>query len=156
MAAPQYKQSYKQNLYNDYYTNQNKYISNIRPAKIKRKKIEKKRSNLFAVVLQLLFAALFVFYVEPFYTDNITRPIVLRAQKYPEIKTDLTRIAFPTTDYLHNNHLLGVSFLSSVETKNPQMQALYETYHMTNLENALKSLTAAYPSFRGRHGLDLL
>ncbi len=146
MAAPQYKQSYKQNLYNDYYTNQNKYISNIRPAKIKRKKIEKKRSNLFAVVLQLLFAALFVFYVEPFYTDNITRPIVLRAQKYPEIKTDLTRIAFPTTDYLHNNHLLGVSFLSSVETKNPQMQALYETYHMTNLENALKSLTAAYPS----------
>ena len=146
MAAPQYKQSYKQNLYNDYYTNQNKYISNIRPAKIKRKKIEKKRSNLFAVVLQLLFAALFVFYVAPFYTDNITRPIVLRTQKYPEIKTDMNIIAHPTSTYLYNNHFLGVNLLSATETKKPQMQALYETYHMTNLENALKSLTAAYPS----------
>lgn len=146
MAAPQYKQSYKQNLYNDYYTNPNKYSSNIRPAKIKRKKAVKRHTNPFAIVMQLFFAVFFVLYVCPIYVDNITRPLVMRTEKYPEIKTNMNIIAHPTSTYLHNNHVLGVNLLSGTETKKPQMQALYETYHMSELENRLKSLSASYPS----------
>ena len=148
MAAPQYKQSYKQDLYNDYYTNRNKYSSNIRPAKIKRKKVVKRHTNPFAIVMQLFFAVIFVLYVSPVYVDNITRPLVMRTEKYPEIKTDMNLIAHPTAAYLYNNHVLGVNLLSGTETKKPQMQALYETYHMSELENRLKSLTASYPSLK--------
>ena len=57
-------------------------------------------------------------------------------------------IAHPTAAYLYNNHILGVNLLSGTETKKPQMQALYETYHMSELENRLKSLTASYPSLK--------
>ena len=148
MAVPQYRQSYKQNLYNDYYTNQNKYISNIRPAKIIRKKVVKKRTNLFALIIQLFFAVFFVMYISPVYLDNITRPIFIRAEKYQEIKTDMNLIVHPTSAYLHNNHILGVNLLSGTETKKPQMQSLYETYHMTNLESSIKSLAASYPSLK--------
>lgn len=148
MAAPQYKQSYRQDLYNDYYTNRNKYSSNIRPAKIKRKKAVKRHINPFAIVMQLFFAVIFVLYVSPVYLDHITRPIFMKAEKYPEIKTDMNLIAHPTAAYLYNNHVLGVNLLSGTETKKPQMQALYETYHMSELENRLKSLTASYPSLK--------
>ena len=98
--------------------------------------------------MQLFFAVIFVLYVSPVYVDNITRPLVMRTEKYPEIKTDMNLIAHPTAAYLYNNHILGVNLLSGTETKKPQMQALYETYHMSELENRLKSLTASYPSLK--------
>ena len=148
LAAPQYKYSYKQNLHSYYYTNHNKYASNIRPAQIKRKKTEQKHNAIFVFIIQLLFAALFISCVSPFYADNITRPVILRTQKYPQIKSDLNLIAFPTAAYLHNNHLMGVNMLSSVETKKPQMQTLYETYNLNNLEYSLKSLASSYPALK--------
>ena len=41
-----------------------------------------------------------------------------------------------------------MNYLQKTETKKPQMQKLYETYNMTELESKLKNLAAAYPSLK--------
>lgn len=149
MAAPQYKPQYRQSYprtgTNDY-NNRGKNVTNIRPA-VKKRKVVKKKTSPIAIVSQLLFAALFVAYVSPVYTDRVTRP-VLKIEKYPAVKTDINTIAHPTRAYLHNNHLLGINLLSGVSKKNTGMQALYETYNLPVLEGNLNNLAAAYPALQ--------
>ena len=148
MAKPQYKSDYIQGYTN--YTTQirSKYSSNIRPAYVKRRKPLKRKTNPFALLLNILLAALFVVYVIPVYYNNVTRPFFTRANKYPAVKTDMANIAFPTSNYLHNSHFMGMNYLQKTETTKPQMQKLYETYSMTALESKLKNLVAAYPSLK--------
>ena len=148
MAKPQYKSDYIQGYTN--YTTQirSKYSSNIRPAYVKRRKPLKRKTNSFALLLNILLAALFVVYVIPVYYNNVTRPFFTRANKYPAVKTDMANIAFPTSNYLHNSHFMGMNYLQKTETTKPQMQKLYETYSMTALESKLKNLVAAYPSLK--------
>lgn len=148
MARPQYKFEYIEQNSQTYYTNQRKYASNVRPAVTRHKKTVRKKVNPLAIVFQLLFAALFVMYIAPAYMDKVTRPVFLRASKYPEIKVSADALLRPTSAYLYNSHFLGTNFLQETETKKPQMQALYETYHLTNLENALKSLSNAHPALK--------
>lgn len=159
MATPLHKQSYHRygNDYRqDYYNNsQAKYTANVRPAVPKRhngrtaqRKQFKRKVNPFAFVVQIVFAALFVMYIAPVYMDNITRPVFLRAQKYPDVKTDTNLLLRPTSAYLYNNNILGINFLSAAESKKPLMQPLYETYHMADLENNLKFLASAHPRLK--------
>lgn len=148
LARPQYKFEYIEQNSQTYYTNQRKYASNVRPAVTRHKNTVKKKANPLAIVFQLLFAALFVMYIAPAYMDKVTRPVFLRASKYPEIKVSADALLRPTSAYLYNSHFLGANFLQETETKKPQMQALYETYHLTNLENALKSLSNAHPALK--------
>ncbi len=148
LARPQYKFEYIEQNSQTYYTNQRKYASNVRPAVTRHKKTVRKKVNPLAIVFQLLFAALFVMYIAPAYMDKVTRPVFLRASKYPEIKVSADALLRPTSAYLYNSHFLGTNFLQETETKKPQMQALYETYHLTNLENALKSLSNAHPALK--------
>ena len=126
-----------------------KYAANIRPAvsHVSKKKL-KKKANPIAVFFRILFAVLFVLYISPCYMDNVTRPAFLKAEKYPDIKVDTNLMLRPTSAYLYNNHFLGVNFLSSTELKKPQMQRLYETYHLTTLENNLRYHAASHPSLK--------
>lgn len=152
MAAPLRKAPqplYRQRTGQGYSQPTTRYGNNsgsVRPAKPKVKKLKKRRKNPIASLFKLLFAVVFCMYVAPVYMDKITRPVFLRAQKYPEIKTDMQLLYSPTSAYLHNHHVLGVNLLSSVETKKPKMQKLYETYNISPLENSLKNLASAFPT----------
>lgn len=144
MARPVYKPEVRY----DYYR-QSKYSHNIRPA-VQRttKKQLKKRVHPLAVIFQLIFAVFFVIQVAPLYMDQVTRPLFLRTPKYPALKVDYNQLYSPTSSYLSNNHFLGINLLSSTELKKPQMQSLYETYHMTDLENNLKFMAASHPALK--------
>lgn len=147
LAKPQYKNDYT-HVYAPY-GRQSKYASNIRPATPVRRKPVKRKSNFGALICQVIFAVLFAIYISPVYVNQITRPIFFRTVKYPEIKTDMTRInriAHPTSAYLYNSHFKGLNFLQGTETKKPQMQSLYETYHLKELEGRLTALAAAHPA----------
>ena len=148
MAKPQYKNDYIQGYRNYTTQTRSKYSSNIRPAYVKRKKTPKHKANPLALFVNIILAALFVIYVAPVYYNHVTRPVLTRANKYPEIKTDMGKIAFPTSNYLHNSHFMGMNYLQGTEIKKPQMQKLYETYSMTALESKIKNLAAAYPSLK--------
>ena len=145
MAAPQYKQQYRQSCaktsVNDY-NHRGKNVTNIRPA-VRKRKVVRKNTSPVAVIFQILFAVLFLACVAPVYMDKVTRP-VLKIEKYPAIKADINAIAHPTRAYLHNNHILGVNLLSGVEHKNTGMQALYETYNLPDLEGRLNNLASLY------------
>ncbi|MBS4760576.1 MAG: serine hydrolase [Clostridium sp.] len=144
MARPVYKPDVRY----DYYR-QSKYSHNIRPA-VRRtsKKQLKKRVHPLAVIFQLIFAFFFVMQVAPLYMDQVTRPLFVRTPKYPALKVDYNQFYSPTSSYLANNHFLGINLLSSTELKKPQMQSLYETYHMTDLENNLKFMAASHPALK--------
>lgn len=148
LARPLRKQSYS--CYQGYNipVKNNKYVSNVRPALTKKKQIRHKKVNVLAFTLQIIFAVIFFLYVSPVYVNQITRPVVLRTPKYPDIKTNFNLLYKPTTAYIYNNHVLGVNLLSATESKKPQMQGLYETYHMSSLENDLKYLASKYPSLK--------
>lgn len=146
MAKPQYKYDYS-HVYPQPGRHA-KYTGNIRPAVPRRRKTVKRKTNFAALFCQLIFAAVFVLYAAPVYMNQITRPVFLRSQKYPAIKTDINRIAHPTSLYLHNSHFMGLNFLQGTETKKPKMQTLYETYHMHELEARLNALVSAYPALK--------
>ena len=148
LAKPQYKNDYILGYTNYPAHTGSKYSTNIRPAFVKRKKIVKHKANPFALLLNIILAALFIVYIAPVYYNHVTRPILTRANKYPAIKTDMAKVAFPTANYLHNSHFMGVNYLQGTETKKPQMQKLYETYNMTALESKLSNLAALYPSLK--------
>ena len=141
MVKPAYKPDIRYNYYNSPY----RYTTNVRPAQKKFFKPKQKKKNPFAGLAQLIIACLLFAYIIPFYMDTITRPLFLRAQKYKSITVDYNELYSPTSHYLSNSHFLGVNLLKGVETKNPAMQNLYETYNMAALESRLNGLAAAYP-----------
>lgn len=146
MARP----AYKPQVRTDYYNNPYRYKTNVRPA-ITRPypgRVQKKKTHPIAVLLQLIFAFLIIAYIAPHYTDNITRPLFLRTPKYPAVVTDYNTLLAPTTDYLHNTHFLGTNLFQGTETKKPQMQSVYETYPITELEIKLANLARNYPSLK--------
>lgn len=153
MARPAYKPEYKQSFYVNTYST-TKYGNNVRPAHspIKRngqvRRVQKKKTNPIANFVSLAFAVFFALVVSPFYMDNITRPVVLRAEKYPAIQVDMNLLYRPTSSYLTNNNVLGVNLLRGTETKKPLMQSLYETYHLSDLEARLNNLVAAHPALK--------
>ncbi len=144
MARPVYKPEVRY----DYNYTQQKYASNIRPAQRRIKKQPKRRVHPLAFLFQIAFAALFVLQVSPVYMNQITRPLFLKSEKYPDVKVDMNIVSSPTSTYLSNDRFLGVNFLSGTESKKPQMQSLYETYHMSDLENNLKAMAASHPALK--------
>ncbi len=142
MARPMYKPEVKY----DYYGNQARYASNVRPAITRTKKLKKHRTNPFAFIFQVLFAFVVVMYIAPHYMDNVTRPLFLRTPKYPAVSADYNLVYHPTSSYLKNSTFLGVNSLKATETKKPKMQKLYETYSMPLLEAKLAGLAKSYPT----------
>lgn len=143
MARPLYKPKVKY----DYYDNQARYASNIRPASVpfRVKRVKKHKSNPFVTLFQLFFATIAIIYIVPHYMDNITRPL-FHSEKYPAVNTDYNFVYSPTSKYLTNSTFLGKTSLKGVEVKQPKMQKLYETYSMPLLEAKLINLAKTYPS----------
>lgn len=148
MARPQYKSDYIKGYTNYTTAHGTKYTTNIRPALVRHKKTTKRKANPIAFLLNIVLLAVFVVYVVPVYYNQVTRPLLTRTNKYPLVKADLAQIAYPTSNYLHNSHILGMNFLQGTQSNKPQMQKLYETYHLTLLESKLNNLAAAYPSLK--------
>ena len=113
---------YKPEVKYDYYGNQARYASNVRPAITRTRKVKKHKTNPFAFLFQILFAFVVVMYIAPHYMDNVTRPLFLRAPKYPAVSADYNLVYHPTSSYLKNSTFLGVNSLKATETKKPKMQ----------------------------------
>lgn len=93
------------------------------------------------------FLALILFFiVAPNYYDTVTRPIILRQQKYPAVKVDYDLLYRPTSAYLNNTHFMGKNFLNPVFVKKAQMVPLFESGTMPLLEAKLKNLANLYPT----------
>ncbi len=148
MAAPQYKQAYTHKRFDTNSPYGTKYTTNLRRVRRVKKREKVQSNNSLQIISVIILFVVFALFVSPVYTDNIVRPIILRTEKYPQIKTDINLLAFPTSAYLYNNHILGVNLLSGTEKDKPQMQKLYETYHINNLEKSLENLAASYPALR--------
>ena len=141
-----YNHNYRQN--NVEYSYTQRYPQRTPIGKVKPKAKKRRKTNPLNLLVQLMFAAMFVMFVSPTYTDNITRPVFLKTNKYPNIKVDTNLLMRPTSAYLNNNHILGTNFLSGTETQKPEMQNLYETFHLSQLENSLKNLATSYPTLK--------
>ncbi len=149
MAQPLPKPKTGYNYYNETYpTHVRPAITRPYPAsrpkapRIKRRK----RVSIAALLCQTILAAFIIAFITPFYMDKITRPLILRAPKYPAVKVNYNLMYAPTVNYMNDTRLLGVNLLGGIETKNPEMQPVYETYSLPMLENKLKAIAAAYPS----------
>ena len=149
MATPLRKQDYLQ--VKDYNRSPQqqviKYKQNKRTASIQKKR-SKKKFSVIALIFQIAFLALFVTYIAPKYMDAVIRPTFLRTQKYPHLTTNMNKLANPTSQYLHNNNVLGTNLLSATASQKPEMQQLYETYSLPNLENSLQNLASKYPTLK--------
>ena len=143
MAKPAYKPEIKY----DYYSTSHRYASNVRPA-LTRPYTKKKpqKANIFVVAVKIAVFVLMLLVVAPHYIDNITRPLFMKADKYPAVKTDYAKLYSPTSLYLNNSHFLGVNMLRPTEASKPQMLNLYETYEMPLLDAKLTNLSNLYPS----------
>ncbi len=144
MAKPAYKPEISYGHYNTPY----RYASNVRPAITRpytRRRVPKK-TNFFTLLFKAVMLVVILLYVAPHYIDNITRPLFMKTDKYPAVKTDYNKLYSPTSSYLSNSHFLGVNMLNATETTNPQMQYLYETYEMPLLDAKLINLAKEYPA----------
>lgn len=146
MAAPQYKHTYVKHYSNNVIGQ--RHCSVPQHKAITRKKIVKKKANFLSLIAQLFFAYVFIAFVSPTYTDNITRPVLLKSNKYPLIKAEYKQLTSPTTSYLYNNHFMGLNMLSETNTTKPKMQKLYETYPIKGLESNIEQIAKKYPTIQ--------
>ena len=103
MAAPQFKVSYQ---YSTSACRKKHMRQGIVPSKVVKRRVVKKKSNPLAILVKVAFACLFCYLVVPFYMDNVTRPAVLKTNKYPLVTTDYNLLAHPTRAYLFNNNVI--------------------------------------------------
>lgn len=138
---------------NRYYTQYNYQQTNYRPnlhtvqktvqPSVNKKKIE--RNYFIHRIISVAFVALLGFTILPYGFNKVTKQI-FNPTPYKEIKTDYQQLLFPTTNYLSNHWYLGSHSLVGAETKKPQMTHLTEGNELSDLENQLKNIAAAYPS----------
>ena len=114
MAKPAFKPEIKY----DYYNNPGRYSSNIRSAAQRPINFtRKKKTHPLAWMVNAFLALILFFIVAPNYYDTVTRPIILRQQKYPAVKVDYDLLYRPTSAYLNNTHFMGKNFLNPVFVK---------------------------------------
>ena len=143
MAKPAFKPEIKY----DYYNNPGRYSSNIRSAAQRPINFtRKKKTHPLAWMVNAFLALILFFIVAPNYYDTVTRPIILRQQKYPAVKVDYDLLYRPTSAYLNNTHFMGKNFLNPVFVKKAQMVPLFESGTMPLLEAKLKNLANLYPT----------
>ena len=143
MAKPAFKPEIKY----DYYNNPGRYSSNIRSAAQRPINFtRKKKTHPLAWMVNAFLALILFFIVAPNYYDTVTRPIILRQQKYPAVKVDYDLLYRPTSAYLNNTHFMGKNFLNPVFVKKAQMMPLFESGTMPLLEAKLKNLANLYPT----------
>lgn len=111
----------------------------------KRNDAKIKRNQLISKVISMSFLLAMGLFVLPVGFKNITKSIFTKSP-YPSVKTDYSKIVFPTQNYLHNNWFMGELSLSGAETKKPAMLPLSEGVELTDLENQIKNIMPMYPS----------
>ena len=87
------------------------------------------------------------YYVMPLGFQRVTMSFVHGSQ-YPNVKTNIHALRFPTTNYISNDLLFNQRYLTGVGDKNSQMQKISETYKLGDLENELKYLMSQYPTIK--------
>ena len=86
MAAPQYKQAYTHKRFDTNSPYGTKYTTNLRRVRRVKKREKVQSNNSLQIISVIILFVVFALFVSPVYTDNIVRPIILRTEKYPQIK----------------------------------------------------------------------
>ena len=118
---------------------------NCQNLRVNKKKV--KRNNILHKIISTVFFTLIACFVLPLGFQRVTMSF-LHGSMYPEVKVDMHKLRFPTTDYLSNDLIYNQRFLTGAEEKHPKMLKITETYRMGDLENSLKYLMAQYPSIK--------
>ena len=144
--------SYENDYYNRYNRNYSTYyqrseahnVQELRPRReVNKNKI--KRNYLIHRVISVLFVTLLAFTVLPYSFNKVTK-FLFNPTPYKNIKTDMSHLVFPTSDYLSNHWFLGVRSLEGARVKKSEMSILTEGKELTELENSLQNLASEYPS----------
>lgn len=141
MARPVYKP--KAN-YNKHTPSRKTVTPVVKPIQFKKKP---KKSNPFRDLVLLVFAILLVTFIFPYSYANFTRPLFV-GPAHEAVQVDYNKLYQPTTNYLNNDHFLGLNLLKGAETKKPQMQTFYEAGEMPILTAKLNNLMKSYPTIK--------
>ena len=112
---------------------------------LNKKKIE--RNYFLHRMISISVVLLLAFTVMPMGFNKVSK-FIFSPTPYKNVKTDYSRILFPTSDYLANHWFLGLRTFENKTVKKPEMMELIEGTKLTNLENQLKNLAS---TFEGIH-----
>lgn len=137
---------YSQKRYSYYHNDTS--VTPIRPhSRLVANKKVVRRNNIIHKIISILFFSLMAYYVMPLGFQRITLSF-LHGSPYPNVKTNIHALRFPTTNYISNDLLFNQRYLIGVGDKNSQMQKISETYKLGDLENELKYLMSQYPTIK--------
>ena len=112
--------------------------------KVNKKKV--KRNNFLHKVVSLAFFTFVAVCILPLGFHKVTLSM-LHGSEYNNIKTDMHKLRFPTTDYLSNDLLFNQRYLTDAAAgKEAQMSPITEKNRMSALENDIKYVMSQYPA----------
>ena len=136
---------YPQNNVADFtsrYAQVHKQISKPKKYRPKKKRTTAQYFVSFCAILFMLGV------VMPYGFNHITKELFVPTP-YKEIKTDLSNIAFPTTNYLSNEWFMGQrAFRFAADDKHAQMIKQKENVNMPSLRSELLNLMELYPTVK--------
>jgi len=125
-----------------------RYLHNKSNVRLKRKKVQNKKKNIFRFLVSLSLLGFLLFGIMPYSYNGITKSI-FNPSPYKSIQTNLREIAFPVNNYLANAWFDGERMLSfSADGKNAQMLPLKENVNMPVLRQSLMDLMELYPTIQ--------
>lgn len=158
--------AYKQNTARVIYTTPQRRVT--KPAVVRKKPVLKKKKNPIIEFLRMSvcmsFLAVFVVFIFPsayhslikqvFYPENIPTTINFNNSmnaKNPAYSTtvDLYKMAFPVTNYIHNDMFNNQLLLTpTLEKTHSEVTTMYHTSEMTGLKKELYNLMGNYTSIK--------
>ena len=109
---------------------------------------KRKKKNPFRFIFSCFIIFGFLLIFMPFAFSKVTKSIFVPIP-YKNIKTDLYKIAFPSTNYLANNWFLDRrKFSFSSNSKDAEMISIREGVNIPSLEQSLYNLIKEYPMLK--------
>lgn len=107
---------------------------------------KRKKKNFIQILISSAFIMFLCLCPLPFGFNHITKAI-FTPTPYENIKTDMHKLAFPTSDYLVNSWFMGKRFFSySAPEKSAKMIQVKENVNMPLLQSQLEELAQLYPT----------
>lgn len=140
----------------------------VQPNVVRKKKVIKKKKNLFAelfrTVLLLSFLSLFVVFVHPTAYNCLIKQVFF-PDKLPTVtgftntmktqnpcyrtEVDLYRLANPVTNYIHNDMFNNELLLTpTIQKAHSEVTTMYQTSEIAPLKQQLNGLMAQYPAIK--------
>lgn len=123
-------------------------VYQYRPVERRKVRAKKKKRNPLRFLFSSLILLGLLMVFMPYSFNKVTKSVFVPIP-HKNISVDLYQIAFPTTNYLSNNWLLGQrKFSYAANEKNAQMLPIREGVNMPYLKGELLRLMEQYPTVK--------